>query len=92
MHEVFHPCAGIMLTSAAFAISGAHFLNVSSSINDSGALIVSYDEASRSAFSCPCGQMLVLDVQQLTWRAQQPLRLLLCAPPIPCHSKEGPGR
>jgi hypothetical protein len=27
---------------------------------------VGYDEATRSAFSCPSGEMLVLDVQQLT--------------------------
>ena len=37
--------AGVMLTSAAFATSGAHFFNVSSSVNDNGSLIVSYDEA-----------------------------------------------
>jgi hypothetical protein len=74
------------------ATSGAHFFNVSSSINDSGALIVSYDEASRSAFSCPSGQMLVLDVQQLTSRARQALRLRLCAPPIPGDRKKGLGR
>jgi hypothetical protein len=30
-------------------------------------------------FSCPSGQTLVLDVQQLAWRAQQALRLRLCA-------------
>ncbi len=37
--------AGILLTAAAFATSGAHFFNVSSSVNDNGALVVSYDEA-----------------------------------------------
>jgi hypothetical protein len=36
--------------------------------------------------------MLVLDVQQLTWRAQQALRLRLYVPPIPGDSKEGLGR
>jgi hypothetical protein len=35
----------LMLTAAAFATSGAHFFNVSSSVNDNGALVVSYDEA-----------------------------------------------
>jgi hypothetical protein len=49
---------------------------------------VGYDEATRSAFSCPSGETLVLEVQQLTWRAQQALRLRLCAPPIPGDRKE----
>ncbi len=35
----------LMLTAAAFATSGAHFFNVGSSVNDAGALVVSYDEA-----------------------------------------------
>jgi hypothetical protein len=35
----------LMLTAAAFATSGAHFFNVSSSVNDAGSLVVSYDEA-----------------------------------------------
>jgi hypothetical protein len=35
----------LMLTAAAFATSGAHFFNVQSSVDDNGALIVSYDEA-----------------------------------------------
>jgi hypothetical protein len=53
---------------------------------------VDYDEATRSAFSCPSRQMLVLDVQQPSWWAQQALRLRLCAPPIPGDRKERLGR
>jgi hypothetical protein len=50
-HEAIHPAnpdggqvlrpAEVTLTSAAVAASGAHFFNVSGSVNDSGALIVS---------------------------------------------------
>jgi hypothetical protein len=37
--------AMVLGTSAAQATSGAHFFNVTSSVNDSGSLTVSYDEA-----------------------------------------------
>jgi hypothetical protein len=37
--------AALVSASAASATSGAHFFNVSSSVNDAGSLIVGYDEA-----------------------------------------------
>src|SRR4029453_18651373 len=39
---------------------------------------VGYDEATRSAFFCPSGEMLVLVVQQLTWRGRRRVSAL-CA-------------
>jgi hypothetical protein len=37
--------AALLVTTSASATSGAHFFNVSSAVNDSGSLLVSYDEA-----------------------------------------------
>jgi hypothetical protein len=44
----------------------ARTFNVTSSVNDSGALIVSYDEATGRRVLRPSGQPLALEAQKLT--------------------------